>query len=119
MAVLEKNRIIPWQKKPTLTPKSNTAAIIDNPSQDVQAELVTVEPSSSPTVKEETPAESLETSDLTTSQSKSPSIVTEEEIPGTTAASEVPSNPEGQSSSLQGGDKVVVVKPPTAAAYKM
>ena len=112
MAVLVKNRILPWQKKPTPIPTPNPEAIHSDTSQELQKELVTMEPPDQPpsTSKEETPVELPETPDLTISQS--PSAVAEKGA----ITNETTSTPEGQNPQ---SDKVVVVKPPTAAAYKM
>ena len=109
MAVLEKSRILPWQKKPT--PLSTPNSELDT-SQQLQGELQTTEPPDQPpsTVKEETPAEL--PPELTTRQS--PSVVTEKGDAAIT--SEIISTPEGENPQ---DDKVVVVKPPRAAAYKM
>ena len=121
MAVLEKSRILPWQKKPTSlsTPNSDPKAIHNDTSQELQGELLTMEPpdQSPSTAKEEMPTE--ETPDLPTSQSSSTLTDLEKgvEITDTAITSEMTSAPEGQN--LQGSDKVVVIKPPTAGAYKM
>lgn len=111
VAVLEKSRILPWQKKPTPLPTPNAEAIHSDTSQELQGELKVME-SPDQSAKEETPAELLETPDLTRSQS--PLGVTAKEDAAIT--NETTSTPEGQNPQ---GDQVVVVKPPTAAAYKM
>lgn len=129
VAVLEKNRMLPWQKKPTplSAPKSNpTATKTDHPVTLQEAtELPVMDPPamdppdlSSSTTKEDTPAEVLEPSDLTTNQIEPPSVIREgeAEISVTGTTSDVTSTPD--TPSIQ-GDKVVVVKPPSTAAYNM
>lgn len=129
VAVLEKNRMLPWQKKPTplSAPKSNpTATQTDHPVTPQEAtELPVLDPPamdppdlSSSTTKEDTPAEVLEPSDLTTNQIEPPSVIRdgEAEISVTGTTSDVTSTPD--TPSIQ-GDKVVVVKPPSTAAYNM
>ena len=127
MAVLEKTRILPWQKKPTLpsTPKSETAASQnDHPPQE-SGGLPTKGPpnqtSNSSITSEETSAEVLESTDFTTSActTEPPSGEIEREatkLSVTTTTDEITSTPGTPNTQ---GDKVVVVKPPTAAAYKM
>lgn len=127
MAVLEKNKILPWQKKPTQlsAPKSNPTTIRNDhplPPQETEEpseEPLTTRPPDQPSsTTKEVPVELLESSDLTTSQTRPPSGITEKEteLLVTAAANEATSSPDTPSTQ---GDKVVVVKPPTAAAYKM
>ena len=120
MAVLEKSRILPWQKKPTLLPTPNSEAISSDTSQELQGELQATE-SPDQSAKEETSTKMMDSPDLTTSQS--PSAVTvkgEDAITNETTSTPGGQNPGGQNPGGQNpGDQVVVVKPPTAAAYKM
>ena len=110
VAVLEKHRILPWQKKPTSL-STPSASISDSTSQEVQEELTKIPSDQSPLTakEEETQAELLETPNLTTTQSDSPPPATESKAGMAETAEE--QSPQD--------DKVVIIKPPTAATYKM
>ena len=114
MAVLEKHGMLPWQKKPTSL-STPSASISESTSQEVQEEPAKIPSDQSPSTakEEEAQAELSETPNLTTTQSDSPSLVTESKAG---MAETVSSALEGQSPQ---DDKVVIVKPPTAATYKM
>jgi len=114
VAVLEKSKILPWQKKPTplSVPSPNPTTDHFPAPQEPQAELPGSPNQPSPTTKEETPVELLDPPDLSANQLQHPSPTKEKEAIEDDTDTTSNTTPEASSDPI-------VVKPPTAAAYNM